>query len=154
MITDSQIVGHTPLKFYSPGADHVVLYYTKGLCCLLSGVYHIIGRRRNGKGLVGPFRYNYYCGPTRPSINSRPGIYFCYNAISLRPLNETRHLYETSRNLRQYGMYVCMYVCMYVRMYVCMHVCMHACMYICMYICMYTCMFIMYMLVTTRLPLS
>ena len=64
-INDSQIVGHTPLKFYSPGADHVVLYYMMGLCCALSGVYHITGRKRKGKGLVGPFRYNYYCGPTK-----------------------------------------------------------------------------------------
>ena len=46
-------------------------------------VYDITGRRRKEKGLVGLFRYNYYCGPhKRPGVNSRPGIYFCYNAIS------------------------------------------------------------------------
>ena len=45
--------------------DHMVLYYTKGLCCPLLGFHHIIGRRRKGKGLVAPFRYNYYCGPTK-----------------------------------------------------------------------------------------
>ena len=44
----------------------MVLYYTKGLCRPLSGVYHITGKRRKGKGLVGPFRlYDYYCGPTK-----------------------------------------------------------------------------------------
>ena len=45
--------------------DHVVLYYTKGLCCPLSGVCHITGKRRKGKGLQVPCKYNYYCGPTK-----------------------------------------------------------------------------------------
>ena len=40
----------------------MVLYYTKGLCCPLSGVCHITGRRR--KGLEVPCKYNYYGGPT------------------------------------------------------------------------------------------
>ena len=48
--------------------DHVVLYHTKGLCCLLSDASHITGRRRKGKGLVGPFRYNYYCGCTKDPV--------------------------------------------------------------------------------------
>ena len=45
--------------------DNVVLYYTKELYRPLSGVCHTTGRRGKGKGLVGPFRYNYYCGPTK-----------------------------------------------------------------------------------------
>ena len=44
--------------------DDVVLYYKKGLCRLLSGVCYITGRRKKGKGLVGLFKYNYYCGLT------------------------------------------------------------------------------------------
>ena len=31
--------------------DKVVIYYMKGLCCPLSSVCHITGRRRKGKGL-------------------------------------------------------------------------------------------------------
>ena len=60
--------------------DHVVLYYTKGLCRPLSGVYHSTGRKRKGKVLEVPCKYNYYCGPT--VINLRPSIYFCYNTVS------------------------------------------------------------------------
>ena len=44
--------------------DDVVLYYKKGLCRLLSGVCYITGRRKKGKGIVGLFKYNYYCGLT------------------------------------------------------------------------------------------
>ena len=43
----------------------MVLYYTKGLCRLLSGVCHINGRWRKGKGIELPSEYNYYCGPTK-----------------------------------------------------------------------------------------
>ena len=56
---------------------HVALYYTKGLCCLLSGVCHITGRRRKGKGLVGPFRYNYYCGPTKDLALIQDQAFIC-----------------------------------------------------------------------------
>ena len=42
----------------------MVSYYTKQLGCPLSGIGHITGRRRKEKGLVGSFRYNYYCGST------------------------------------------------------------------------------------------
>ena len=42
-----------------------VLYYMKGLCRPLSGVYHNTGRSRKGKGLVVPCKYNYCCGPTK-----------------------------------------------------------------------------------------
>ena len=45
--------------------DHVVLYYMKGLCRLLSCICHITGRRKKGKGLEVPCNYNYYCGPTK-----------------------------------------------------------------------------------------
>ena len=64
MINDSQIVcpAHSVEVLF---ADHMVLYYMKGLCRALSGVCHITGRRRNGKDSVGIFRYNYYCGPTK-----------------------------------------------------------------------------------------
>ena len=48
--------------------DHVVLYYTKGFCHPLSGFCCITGRRRKGKGLVVPCRYNYYCEPTKDPV--------------------------------------------------------------------------------------
>ena len=67
VINDSQIVGKS---------DHEVLYYMKGLCRLLSGV-HITGRRRKRKGLVGLFRYNYYCGPMKdPALIRDPAFIF------------------------------------------------------------------------------
>ena len=57
--------------------DHMVLYYTKELCRPLSGVCHIPGRRRKGKGLVEPFRCNYYCGPTKdPALIRDPAFIF------------------------------------------------------------------------------
>ena len=68
VINDSQIIGHPPSKLSLLTVDHVVLYYTEGLCCLLSGVYHITVRRRKGKGLVGPFRYDYDCRPTKDPV--------------------------------------------------------------------------------------
>ena len=37
----------------------------------LSGACHITGRRRKGKGLVGLFRFNYYCGSTKDPALSR-----------------------------------------------------------------------------------
>ena len=64
VINDSQIVSWPYSVEILFIADHAVLYYTKGLYCPLSGVYHITGRRK-GKGLVGPFRYDYYCGTTK-----------------------------------------------------------------------------------------
>ena len=42
--------------------DHTVLYYMKGLCLPMSGGCHFTGRRKKGKGLVVPCRYNCYCG--------------------------------------------------------------------------------------------
>ena len=86
--------------------DHVVLYYTKGLCHPLSDVCHITGRKRRGKGLEDCIevlcKCNHYCGPTKdPALIRDPAFIF---AIMLpQPLNETRYLYETSHNLRQYG---------------------------------------------------
>ena len=101
VINDSQIIDHTPLKFLF--ADHVVLYYMKGLCCVLSGVCYITGRRRKRKGSVGPFRYHYYCEPTKdPALSQDPAFIFIIMLFSW-PLNETRHLYETGGNSRQYG---------------------------------------------------
>ena len=44
--------------------DHVV-YYKKTLYHPLSGICHITGRRRKGKGLELPCRYNDYCRPTK-----------------------------------------------------------------------------------------
>ena len=75
----------------------------KGLCHLLSGICHITGRRRKGKGLVAPFRYNDYCGPTKDPALIRDPAFILVIMLFSRPLNETRHLYKTSRNLRQYG---------------------------------------------------
>ena len=41
-----------------------------------------------------------------PGVYSRPGVYFCLSALTPRRLNETRRLYETGRNSRQYGISV------------------------------------------------
>ena len=49
VIKDSQIVGCTLSE--NLFTDHVILYYMKGRCHLLSSIYHITGRRRKGKGL-------------------------------------------------------------------------------------------------------
>ena len=54
------------------------------LCCPPSGVCHITGGRRKEKGLVRPFRYNYYFGPTKdPALIRDPALIF---AIMLFPL--------------------------------------------------------------------
>ena len=45
--------------------DHIVLYYTKGLCGLLSGICYITRRTRKRIGLVVLCGYNYYCGLTK-----------------------------------------------------------------------------------------
>ena len=62
----------------------MVLYYTKGLCYVLSGVRYITGRSRKEKGSVGPFRYNYYCGPTKdPLLIQDPAFIFVIMLFSL-----------------------------------------------------------------------
>ena len=84
VINRSQIRDSWPYSVEILFTDHVVLYYTKGLCYPLSGVCHITGRRRKGKGLVAPFRYNYYCGPTKdPALIRDPAFIF---VIMLFPL--------------------------------------------------------------------
>ena len=85
--------------------DHMVLYYTKGLCHPLSSVCHITGRRRKGKGLEVPCKYNYYCGPTKDPMLIWELVFIFVIMLILRPLNETRHLYGTGRNLRQYDIF-------------------------------------------------
>ena len=64
VIKDSQIVGNTPLEIFS---SHGIILH-KGLFCLLSGICHIAGRRRKGKGLEVPCKYTYYCGPTEDPV--------------------------------------------------------------------------------------
>ena len=73
---DSQIVGCTPME--NLFTDHMVFCYMKRLCHPLSSICHITGRRRKGKSLEVPCKYNYYCG-----IHKRPSVYFHYNASSL-----------------------------------------------------------------------
>ena len=71
VVKDSQIVGCS----YIRRSRGIILY--EGLCCVLSGVCHITGRRRKGKGLVGPFRYNYYREPTKdPALIRDPAYIF------------------------------------------------------------------------------
>ena len=81
----------------------------KRLCRLLSGICHITGRRRKGKGLEVPCKYNYYCGPTKdpalirdPALIQDPAFIFVI-LLFPGPLNETRNLYKTGHNSRQYG---------------------------------------------------
>ena len=81
----------------------MVLYYTKGLCCVLSGVCYITGRMRKGKGSVGLLRYHYYCEPTKDPALSRDSAFIIIIMLFSWPLNKTRHLYETGGYLRQYG---------------------------------------------------
>ena len=77
VINDSQVIGHSPSKLSLLTVDHVVLYYMERFCRPLSGVYHITVRRRKGKGLVGPFRYDYYCGPIKdPALIRVPAFIF------------------------------------------------------------------------------
>ena len=64
VIKYSQIVGHTLSEIYSQITWHYIILH-KGLCRLLFGVCHITGRRKKGKGLKVPCKYNYYCGPTK-----------------------------------------------------------------------------------------
>ena len=86
-------------------ADHVVLCYTKGsvVHCQASV---ITGRRRKGKGSVGPFRYNYYCEPTKDPALIRDMAFIFVIMLFSPATNETRRLYESSRNSRQYGMFI------------------------------------------------
>ena len=61
----------------------------KGLChIMLSDVCHITGRRRKGKVLVGPFRYNYYCGLTKDTALIRDPVFIF--VIMLFPLATKR----------------------------------------------------------------
>ena len=63
--------------------DHVVLYNTKGLYHLPSGICHITGRRRKGKGLELPCKYNYYCRPTKDPVLIRdPAFIFVIMVFS------------------------------------------------------------------------
>ena len=55
----------------------------EGFCRALSGVCHITGRRRKGKGSVGPFRYNYYCETTKePALIRDPVFIFVITLFS------------------------------------------------------------------------
>ena len=77
--------------------DHMILYYTKGLCHPLSDICNSSGRRRKGKGLVVLCRYNNYYEPTKDPA-------FCFIIMLLPwPLNSTRCLYETDHNSWQHG---------------------------------------------------
>ena len=87
--------------------DHMVLYCTKGLCHPLSGVYHITGRRSKGKGLVVPCKYNYCCGPTKDQALIQDLAFIFLIMLFCRPLlHETRCLYETDHNSRDYGILI------------------------------------------------
>ena len=63
LIKNFQILDCTPLE--NLFTNHMALYCTKGLCHLLSSIYHITGRRWKGKGSVIPCKYNY--GSTKDS---------------------------------------------------------------------------------------
>ena len=61
--------------------DQVIIYYTNGLCHQLSSIYHITGRRRKQKGLDHVNKM-IIVNPQKTGVNSRPGAYLCYNAVS------------------------------------------------------------------------
>ena len=103
VINDSQVISHSPSKLSLLTVDHVVLYYMEEFCRPLSGVYHITVRRRKGKGLVGPFRYDYYCGPIKDlALIQVPALFLLYCYLP-QPVNKTRCLYKAGHNSRQYG---------------------------------------------------
>ena len=115
VIKDSQIVSCTPLEIYSQITWYYITYM-KGLCRPLFHVCHIIGGWR--KGLEVPSKYNDYCGPTKYHALIRDPTFIFAIMLFSWPLNETRYLYKTDRNSRQYGMYiVCRYVGMYMHAY-------------------------------------
>ena len=66
VIKGSQIVGHTQ-SIRNLFTGRVVLYYTKELCCTLSGIchMHITERRNKRKGLKGPSKYNFIVDPQK-----------------------------------------------------------------------------------------
>ena len=78
VINDSQIVAisHTPSKVYLP---QIMWYYItrRGsvVCCQASISYY--WEKEERKGLVGQFRYDYYCGPTKdPALIRDPTFIF------------------------------------------------------------------------------
>ena len=76
VIKDSQIVGRTLSEILF--TNHMVFCYIRGLCHLLSGIYHITGRKRKGKGLEVPCKYQLlFWIHKRPHVYLRPGIYCC-----------------------------------------------------------------------------
>ena len=95
VIKDSQIVGWAPTEIYSQITWYYITRRGSVIRCPMS--YLIIGRRRKGKDLEVPSEYNYYCGLTK-----NPAFNFVI-LLFPRPLNKTRHLYETGCNSRQYS---------------------------------------------------
>ena len=78
---NSQIVNCTPLEDLF--TEHVIFYYTKGLCRPLSSVCHITERRRIRQGLEISHKYNYYYGSTKDLAFIRDQTFF---VIILFPL--------------------------------------------------------------------
>ena len=66
--SDKRFSNVWPLSIGYLVTDHMVLYYTKGLCRPLSGICHITGRRGKGKGSVVPSKFNYYCEPIKDPV--------------------------------------------------------------------------------------
>ena len=65
VINDSQIVGRTPLRFYSQIMWYYITQRGSVICCQASVILLGEGGKEERKGLVGPFGHNYYCGPTK-----------------------------------------------------------------------------------------
>ena len=74
---DSQIVGCTLLE--NLFTDYVIFHYTKGLCCLLSGMSYY-WKKEKRKRLRSTIILLWI--HKRPSIHSRSGISLGYNAVS------------------------------------------------------------------------
>ena len=56
-------------------------------------VCYITGRRRKGKGVVGPFRYNYYCGPPTKDPASIRDPAFIFVILLFLPATKRDHAF-------------------------------------------------------------
>ena len=72
---------------------------------MLSGIYYITGRRRKRKGSVGPFRYNYYCEPTKDPVLIRDliPIIACIRPLFANPVTNRNDKKVTKQDIRYYS---------------------------------------------------
>ena len=104
VIKVSQIEGQT-LSENLFHTNYVVFYYMQSFCHPLSIVCHITGRRKKGEGLEVQCKHNYY-GSTKDLAFIRDPAFIFVIMLAPQPLYESRPLYKTGRNSRQYGIHL------------------------------------------------